>query len=65
MAKPRILTSLEDVLSSLNDRIRQLELNQGRFGNWQLVEDQGTGQLLAVRDNGQDVAKTIVILANP
>ncbi len=65
MAKPRVSNLLEDILSSLNDRIRQLELNQGRSGNWQLVEDQGTGQLLAVRDNGQGMPKTLVVLGNP
>ncbi len=65
MAKPRVSTELADILSALNDRIRALELNQGRIGNWQLVEDQGTGQLLAVRENGQGLPKTIVLLANP
>lgn len=65
MAKPKVVTTIEDILNDLNDRIRNLELSQGRIGNWQLVEDQSSGQLLAVRENGQSVPKTIVVLANP
>ncbi len=63
MAKPRVEIPLEALLNHLNDRIRVLELNQGKFGDWQLVQDQATGQLMAVKDNGQDVPKTIVVLA--
>lgn len=65
MAKPRVVTTLESLLDALNDRLRRLELKVGRYGNWQIIEDQGTGQLLAVRDNGQGVPKTIRVLANP
>lgn len=63
MARKRAAATLEEILGMLGDRIRVLELARGQVGNWTLVEDQGTGELLAVRDNGQDVAKTIVVLA--
>lgn len=63
MAKPRVEKTLDEILGSLNDRIRALELKGNTIKNWSLVEDASTGQLLAVRDNGQDVAKTIVVLA--
>lgn len=65
MATPRIAKTIESLLDSFNDRLRRLELRRPGAGNWTLVEDQGTGQLLAVRDNGQNVPQTIVILANP
>lgn len=65
MAKPRVEQDLESILSNLNDRIRALELERNRFGKWSLVEDGTTGRLYAVHDNGQNVASTIVLLANP
>lgn len=63
MAKPKPERNLAEILNSLNDRIRALELNQNKINNWSLVEDGTTGQLLAVRDNGMGVPKTIVVLA--
>lgn len=65
MAQPRIARTLEEFLAFLNDRIRKIELSLGRSGNWSIIEDSGNGQLLAVRDNGQGVFKTIRKLADP
>lgn len=62
-AKIRIVQTFEQALAALSDRIRRLEIPEKLAGNWSLVEDQGNGNLLAVRYNGQGVAKTIVSLA--
>lgn len=65
MAKPKVALTLEGLFELINDRLRRLELRLNRVGNWSLAEDGGNGQLIAVRDNGTGVPKTMRRLANP
>lgn len=64
MAKQRILKSVEDAFTDVFARLRKLELRTTVVvGNWTLAEDRGTGDLVAVRDNGSGNARTVVVLA--
>lgn len=63
MAVPKVVRSINDLFISLNDRVRRLELRQNKIGAWSIVEDRATGNLTAVRNNGQGIAATVVILA--
>lgn len=65
MAKPKIARTLTDLFDLMNDRLRRLELRINKAGKWTFSEDQATGHLMAVRDNGQGVASTIREIADP
>lgn len=68
MPVPKVVRSINDLFIALNDRVRRLELGEtgavnNKIGAWDLVEDRATGNLVAIRNNGQGTTPSIVILA--
>jgi hypothetical protein len=63
MAKLQRERTLVDLFNDLFDEVRRLKMRQNRVGAWTLVEDRATGNLVAMRYNGQGIEATVVILA--
>jgi hypothetical protein len=64
MAVGRVTRSIEDLLRALAQRIRRLEQRNEKIGNWTITEDRATGDLYAMRYNGQGVPRTVCKLCD-
>lgn len=55
--------NLIDLFNRLFDEVRRLKRSQNQVGAWTLTEDRATGNLVAMRYNGQGIPATVVIVA--